>query len=241
MVPAAHYVCGVLDLKGRTTLQAARHRRGHHGLHGESARPTRLEGLVWPPGRRTARGIAANHPRALRCQVGDPAARSSDEGVIVKQNWDEIRQLMWNYVGIVRTDKRLARAGAGLDNLVGEIQEYYWGYLVDRDLLELRNLAGGAADRLRPGRKESRDAHASWPAQAPRDTVLVRGTRPPHGRAEDRRLLGVVASRPAPDPPPAAPRAPSSRQRNSVFPRPSGGSCAVKRSTPAARTRVDCG
>src|SRR5207302_647186 len=64
-----------------------------------------------------------------------------DEGVIVKQNWDEIRHLMWNYVGIVRTDKRLARAQRRLHNLAGEIQEYYWGYLVDRDMLELRNLA----------------------------------------------------------------------------------------------------
>ena len=100
--------------------------------------------------------------------------------MIVKQNWDEIRQLMWNYVGIVRTDKRLARAQRRLDNLVGEIQEYYWGYLVDRDLLELRNLADVA--RLivacAQERKESRGLHytLSWPARAvPRDTVLVRG------------------------------------------------------------------
>jgi L-aspartate oxidase len=87
---------------------------------------------------------------------------------------------MWNYVGIVRTDKRLARAQRRLDNLVGEIQEYYWGYLVDRDLLELRNLADVA--RLivacAQERKESRGLHytLSWPAAgAPRDTVLVRG------------------------------------------------------------------
>ena len=127
------------------------------------------------------RGIAAESPRALSVPDWDPGrAVPSDEGVIVKQNWDEIRQLMWNYVGIVRTDKRLARAQRRLDNLVGEIQEYYWGYLVDRDLLELRNLADVA--RLivacAQERKESRGLHytLSWPATAvPRDTVLVRG------------------------------------------------------------------
>jgi L-aspartate oxidase len=91
---------------------------------------------------------------------------------------------MWNYVGIVRTDKRLARAQRRLDNLVGEIQEYYWGYLVDRDLLELRNLADVA--RLivacAQERKESRGLQytLSWPATAaPRDTVLVRGKPSP--------------------------------------------------------------
>jgi len=127
------------------------------------------------------RGVAAESPRAPSVPDWDPGrAVPSDEGVIVKQNWDEIRQLMWNYVGIVRTDKRLARAQRRLDNLVGEIQEYYWGYLVDRDLLELRNLADVA--RLivacAQERKESRGLHytLSWPAMgAPRETVLVRG------------------------------------------------------------------
>ena len=99
---------------------------------------------------------------ALRVPDWNPGhAVPPEEGVIVKQNWDEIRGLMWNYVGIVRTDKRLARAERRLDNLVGEIQEYYWGYLVTRDIVELRNLADVA--RLivacAQERKESRGLH----------------------------------------------------------------------------------
>jgi L-aspartate oxidase len=113
-------------------------------------------------------------------------AVAPEEGVVVKQNWDEIRALMWNYVGIVRTDKRLARAERRLDNLVGEIQEYYWGYLVTRDVMELRNLADVA--RLivacAKERKESRGLHytLSWPGSDPsslHDTVLVRGKPAP--------------------------------------------------------------
>ncbi|HEY4882378.1 MAG TPA: L-aspartate oxidase [Myxococcales bacterium] len=192
VVPAAHYVCGGVctDLQGRTSLPGllAIGEVACTGLHGANrlASNSLLEGLVF--GHRAAeavRGIAAESPRAPSVPDWDPGrAVPSDEGVIVKQNWDEIRQLMWNYVGIVRTDKRLARAQRRLDNLVGEIQEYYWGYLVDRDLLELRNLADVA--RLivacAQERKESRGLHytLSWPATAaPRDTVLVRGKPSP--------------------------------------------------------------
>jgi L-aspartate oxidase len=192
VVPAAHYVCGGVctDLQGRTTLPGllAIGEVACTGLHGANrlASNSLLEGLVF--GHRTAetaRGMVAEAPRPPSAPDWDPGrAVPSDEGVIVKQNWDEIRQLMWNYVGIVRTDKRLARAERRLDNLVGEIQEYYWGYLVDRDLLELRNLAEVA--RLivacAQERKESRGLHytLSWPATvAPRDTVLVRGKPAP--------------------------------------------------------------
>jgi len=164
------------------------------GLHGANrlASNSLLEGLVF--GHRAAdavRGIAAESPRAPSVPDWDPGrAVPSDEGVIVKQNWDEIRQLMWNYVGIVRTDKRLARAQRRLDNLVGEIQEYYWGYLVDRDLLELRNLADVA--RLivacAQERKESRGLHytLSWPAAARRGIPCwcAARLRPRRGRGE---------------------------------------------------------
>src|SRR5205814_1556587 len=143
-------------------------------------------GLVF--GSRAARrAVELVRSRAPALSVPDwnpGRAVAPEEGVIVKQNWDEIRALMWNYVGIVRTDKRLARAQRRLDNLVGEIQEYYWGYLVTRDLLELRNLADVA--RLivacAQERHESRGLHytLSSPGQIePRDTVLVRGRPAP--------------------------------------------------------------
>ena len=195
VVPAAHYVCGGVctDLNGRTSIPGllAIGEVACTGLHGANrlASNSLLEGLVF--GHR-----AAETARELAEQAGSPTrvpdwdtgrAVTPDEGVIVKQNWEEIRNLMWNYVGIVRTDKRLARAQRRLDNLVGEIQEYYWGYLVTRDLLELRNVAEVA--RLivacAQERKESRGLHytLSWPQKDDehwlRDTVLMRGKPAP--------------------------------------------------------------
>ena len=193
VVPAAHYMCGgvVTDLHGQTTLPGllAVGEVSCTGLHGANrlASNSLLEGLVF--GRRAAT-LAAELAKAPLPSSADQVpdwdpgrAAPIDEGVIVKQNWDEIRNLMWNYVGIVRTDKRLERAQRRLDNLIGEIQEYYWGYLLTRDLIELRNLADVA--RLivacAQTRKESRGLHytLSWPntddAHQKKDTVIVRG------------------------------------------------------------------
>ena len=194
VVPAAHYVCGGVctDLDGQTTLPGlfAIGEAACTGLHGANrlASNSLLEGLVF--GHRAA-DRAAEHATGFPSGPAIPewnpgTAVAPEEGVVVKQNWDEIRALMWNYVGIVRTDKRLDRAERRLDNLLGEIQEYYWGYLVTRDVVELRNLADVA--RLivacAQERKESRGLHytLSWPGADPswvRDTVLVRGKPAP--------------------------------------------------------------
>jgi L-aspartate oxidase len=197
VVPAAHYTCGgvATDLYGQTTLPGllAVGEVACTGLHGANrlASNSLLEGLVFGhrAGQR-ARDLVQDVTQAQFDRVTDwdpGTAVPPDEGVIVKQNWDEIRALMWNYVGIVRTDKRLARAQHRLDNLVGEIREYYWGYLVTRDLVELRNLVEVA--RLivtsAQGRRESRGLHytLSCPktddARWLKDTVLVRGRPAP--------------------------------------------------------------
>jgi L-aspartate oxidase len=169
VVPAAHYQCGgvVTDLLGRTTVPGlfAIGEVAHTGLHGANrlASNSLLEGLVF--GHRAA-GVGPDELKAFkpppRVPDWDPgSAVDSDESVVVSHNWDEIRRLMWNYVGIVRTGKRLARARRRLDLLREEIRDYYWRFKVTRDVIELRNIADVAhvIVECASRRKESRGLH----------------------------------------------------------------------------------
>jgi L-aspartate oxidase len=168
-VPAAHYSCGgiAVDEWGRSSMRRLRAvgEVSCTGLHGANrlASNSLLEALV--VAHRAAevarrRGaVAGALPRLPPWESGEAA--NPDELVIVTHNWDEIRRLMWDYVGIVRTDKRLVRARRRIDNLQREINQFYWDYKVTPDLIELRNLALLAELIIQSAslRKESRGLH----------------------------------------------------------------------------------
>jgi L-aspartate oxidase len=193
VVPAAHYTCGgvVTNVDGETTLPGllAAGEVACTGLHGANrlASNSILEGLVF--GNRAAekaRDLLQHLPPPPNAPEWDPGtAVPPEEGVVVSQNWDEIRRFMWNYVGIVRTSKRLDRAGRRIELLLEEIHEYYWHTLVTSDLLELRNLAEVARLIINSARMrhESRGLHYTldYPGMAPeaQDTVIVRGKPAP--------------------------------------------------------------
>jgi L-aspartate oxidase len=170
VVPAAHYQCGgvVTDLDGRTDIRGlyAIGEVASTGLHGANrlASNSLLEGLVF--GHRAALASAAELPSLPAATDGLPewdpgSAGDPEESVVVTHNWDEVRRLMWNYVGIVRTGKRLMRARRRLDMLREEIREYYWRFKVTRDVIELRNIADVAhlIVECASRRKESRGLH----------------------------------------------------------------------------------
>ncbi len=189
VVPAAHYQCGGVQAKldGRTRLPGllALGEVAYTGLHGANrlASNSLLEALVM------AHEAAEKLPEALAGSEDGPKlpawmegkAHDADELVVITHNWREIRQLMWDYVGIARTTKRLRRAKSRLRLLLQEVQEFYWDFRVTPDLLELRNLALCSAliveSALRRHESRGLNANADYPglAKQAKDTVIQPG------------------------------------------------------------------
>ena len=177
IVPAAHYTCGgvVTDTAGRTGVPGlyAVGETACTGLHGANrlASNSLLECLIF--GSAAAADIATRDPRCESIPQlpawDESRVTDSDEQVVVSHNWAELRRAMWNYVGIVRTDRRLERASRRIDLLLREVQEFYTHFRVSGDLVELRNLilVAQLTVRCAARRRESRGLHYTLDFPAP--------------------------------------------------------------------------
>ncbi|MGC8828174.1 MAG: L-aspartate oxidase [Verrucomicrobiia bacterium] len=189
VVPAAHYQCGgvVTDINGVTNIEGlyAIGEVACTGLHGANrlASNSLLEAVVCA--KRAADHAVQNRLPEIKVKIPEwqsGNAQNPDELVVISHNWDEIRRLMWDYVGIVRTTKRLLRAQKRIANLQEEIQQYYWDFKVTGDLLELRNIATVAELIINCAlqRKESRGLHYTLDYPNPseewanRDTIVCK-------------------------------------------------------------------
>jgi L-aspartate oxidase len=192
VVPAAHYMCGgvQVDAWGRSSIQGllALGETACTGLHGANrlASNSLLEAVVFA--HRAGKWLQKNWIEIGNLPYQDMQgwrvgkARSIEENVLISHNWDQIRRLMWNYVGIVRREKRLQLVQRRIHPILAEIREHFHDYLLTPDLVELRNLAVVAELIIRSAeqRKESRGLHymVDYPqhddARFKRDTVFTR-------------------------------------------------------------------
>ncbi len=169
VVPAAHYTCGgvLADLQGRTDVQGlyAIGETACSGLHGANrlASNSLVECMVFAQATTNDIAQAPNGATATLPAWDDSRVIDADETVVISHNWDELRRFMWDYVGIVRTNKRLERAAHRIALLQDEIEEFYAHFQVTRDLLELRNLVlvADLIVRSAQARHESRGLHFS--------------------------------------------------------------------------------